>query len=33
MANFYQMLTQRIQTYQDTPLGEDWDGHYIALSK
>ena len=33
MANFYQMLTQRIQTYQDTPPGEDWDGHYIALSK
>jgi adenylate cyclase len=33
MASFYEMLTRRIHTYQDAPPGDDWDGHYIALSK
>ncbi len=33
MSGFYEMLTQRIKTYKDTPPDEDWDGRYIALSK
>jgi hypothetical protein len=33
MRAFYEMLSQRMKTYQTTPPGDDWDGHYIALSK
>ncbi len=33
MAGYYEMLTERIQSYRITPPGDDWDGHYIALSK
>lgn len=33
MASYYEMLTERIQSYRITPPGNDWDGHYIALSK
>ena len=33
MAAYYEMLTERIQSYRMTPPGDDWDGHYIALSK
>ena len=33
MAAYYEMLTERIQSYRESPPGDDWDGHYIALSK
>lgn len=33
MAAYYEMLTERIQSYRMTPPGSDWDGHFIALSK
>ena len=33
MAAYYEMLTERIQSYRANPPGADWDGHYIALSK
>ena len=33
MAAYYQMLTARIHAYRADPPGDEWDGHYIALSK
>ena len=33
LAGYYEMLVNRIQSYRANPPGNDWDGHYIALSK
>ncbi len=33
LAGYYEMLTNRIHSYRENSPGDDWDGHYIALSK
>ena len=33
LTNYYQMLITRINSYRESPPGQNWDGHYIALTK